>query len=159
MAFEICDARDTDIPAVAEIENGSFTDPWPESSFRQLFRDPRTTFLIARDADVPVAGYALATQVGDEAEILNLAVVPSSRNCGIGGRVLDELLARLTAAGIRQIFLEVRESNAFARKLYTSREFAEISSRRDYYRRPVESAVVMRKQSSARSQPPTENLL
>jgi ribosomal-protein-alanine N-acetyltransferase len=42
------------------------------------------------------------------------------------------------------VFLEVRESNEVARRLYSVLGFAKVGRRRSYYRRPVEDAVVLR---------------
>ena len=43
------------------------------------------------------------------------------------------------------LYLEVRESNDAARRLYASRGFEEVGRRRKYYRRPVEDAIVLRR--------------
>ena len=59
--------------------------------------------------------------------------------------MLDAVLIDLGGKGVRMAFLEVRESNSAARKLYDSRGFREIGRRRNYYRRPVEDALVMRR--------------
>ena len=74
-----------------------------------------------------------------EFEILNLAVDPACRRQGIAKALLDHQLAR---GGVH--FLEVRESNRAARKLYEYKGFVVIGTRRDYYSNPEESAIVMR---------------
>jgi ribosomal-protein-alanine N-acetyltransferase len=43
------------------------------------------------------------------------------------------------------VYLEVRESNAPARALYAAHGFQEAGRRKEYYRRPVEDAVVLRR--------------
>ena len=92
-----------------------------------------------------VAGYVAAFSVGEDGEILNVAVGPPYRGRGLAGQMLDAVLIELAARGVRSAFLEVRESNRAARALYASRGFAEIGRRRDYYRRPVEDALVLRR--------------
>ena len=57
------------------------------------------------------------------------------------GPALDEGRAR----GIEAVYLEVRDSNQRARRLYRSRGFEEVGRRRGYYRRPVEDAIVLRR--------------
>jgi len=59
--------------------------------------------------------------------------------------MLDAVLIELGHRGVRAAFLEVRESNTAARALYGSRGFREIGRRKNYYRRPVEDALVMRR--------------
>jgi len=54
------------------------------------------------------------------------------------------MLEVLAGRGVQQVFLEVRESNAPARALYTAQGFKEVGRRKQYYRRPVEDAIVLR---------------
>jgi ribosomal-protein-alanine N-acetyltransferase len=92
-----------------------------------------------------IVGYVVGFSVGEDAEILNVAVAPDCRGRGLAGQMLDAVLIQLGARGVRAAFLEVRESNEAARSLYRSRGFGEIGRRQRYYRRPVEDALVLRK--------------
>ena len=88
-----------------------------------------------------VAGFLFWRQVAPgEAEILNVAVGREYRGYGLGTR----LVARFQNKWRRSCFLEVRESNANARKLYEKMGFSESGRRRDYYQNPSETAIVMR---------------
>ena len=49
------------------------------------------------------------------------------------------------SAGCRAAFLEVRESNTNARRLYVGMGFREVGQRRNYYNRPREHAIQYRK--------------
>lgn len=135
-----------DIAAIARIERASFGDPWTEESFLELLGIPSAIFLVAtKGGENAVAGYVVAAVASDQAEILNLAVNPSERRSGLGGELLDAAFAALIARGAREVFLEVRESNVAALALYRSRGFGAISRRRNYYRNPVEDALVLRR--------------
>lgn len=135
-----------DLTGISRIERSSFADPWTEESFRRLIDVEPAIFLVAEcDPDSTVAGYVAAFAVGEDGEILNVAVAPEFRGRGLAGQMLDAVLIELGARGVRTAFLEVRESNEAARGLYGSRGFAEIGRRRGYYRRPVEDALVMRR--------------
>jgi len=138
-------ATQADVPAIVEIERTSFGDPWSEGTFRDLLRLRQAIFLVATEG-IPesVCGYVIAAAVADEAEVLNLAVAPQSRRRGVGGRLLDAGLGMIREQGAREVFLEVRESNAAAIALYKSRGFADLSRRARYYRNPVEDALVLR---------------
>ena len=136
-------ARDADIPAVLEIEQAAFGDPWSRSAFIDLLDDPRVAFLVA-DAGGAVQGYVVAWFVLDEGEIGNLAVSAEARRGGIGARLLDGAIGAVRKARVDSLYLEVRDSNAAARALYASRGFVEVGRRRDYYRRPKEDALVLR---------------
>lgn len=135
-----------DIAAIARIERASFGDPWSQESFRELLGMPAAIFLVAtRPAENTVAGYVIAAIASDQAEILNLAVRPSDRRGGLGGELLDAAFSVLRSRGAREVFLEVRESNQAALGLYRSRGFTALSRRRNYYRNPLEDALVLRR--------------
>jgi ribosomal-protein-alanine N-acetyltransferase len=139
-------AVEADLGRVAEIEKSCFADPWTKESFRSVLTGLPAIFQVAvpPPGDV-VRGYAIAFSVGEDAEILNLAVDSGFRGQGLAGKMLDVVLIELAARGARTTFLEVRESNEAARALYRSRGFVEIGRRKRYYRRPVEDALVLRR--------------
>ena len=64
---------------------------------------------------------------------------------GIGKQMLTVLEEEAKGLGIKTLYLEVRESNQSARKLYTSFGFEEDGIRRDFYELPKENAVLMHK--------------
>lgn len=135
-----------DVPAVAAIERASFGDPWTEDAFHELVHMGDAIFLVAtRGALQVVAGYIVARVAADEADVLNLAVSPAERRRGLGGELLDAGLAGVIDRGVREVFLEVRESNVAALALYGSRGFSAVSRRARYYRNPVEDALLLRR--------------
>jgi ribosomal-protein-alanine N-acetyltransferase len=148
-------ATERDLDMVSLIEQLSFTDPWSRSAFASLLGHRHVLFRVAEWATVPrgedagtpveVAGYVVAWLAADEAEIANLAVAPTLRGRGIGGWLLDAVLTEAALGGAVAVYLEVRESNAAARQLYASRGFMEVGRRRNYYRRPHEDALVLRR--------------
>ncbi|MDQ3523203.1 MAG: ribosomal protein S18-alanine N-acetyltransferase, partial [Gemmatimonadota bacterium] len=82
----------------------------------------------------------------DEAELGNVAVAPEARACGVADTLVRAVLERIRQRGARACFLEVRESNLAAQRLYRRRGFEVVGRRRAYYSRPVEDALVMRLQ-------------
>lgn len=90
-----------------------------------------------------VCGLVAFRMVSDEAEVLNLAVNSKQRRQGIGSRLLEVMIEACKAAGVKKIFLEVRESNGGARKFYSRMGFKEDGRRRQYYRQPVDDALVL----------------
>ena len=75
-----------------------------------------------------------------ETEILNLAVQARFRRRGVAVALLRSVIR----ARPGEIFLEVRESNQGARRLYQSLGFEETGTRPEYYEEPPEAAIVMR---------------
>ena len=100
-------------------------------------------FLVAEQQG-KVAGYVVALDAADEGEILNLAVAEGGRRRGLGRALVEAIIAALSERGVRQVYLEVRESNAAARALYAGFGFKDVGRRKGYYRRPVEDAIVLR---------------
>jgi ribosomal-protein-alanine N-acetyltransferase len=139
-------ATEADLAEVTRIEKSSFADPWTEESFRRLLGVAPAIFLVALfPPDEAVAGYVVAFSLAEDGELLNVAVDPKFRGKGLAGQMVDAVLIELGARGVRAAFLEVRESNSAARALYESRGFIEIGRRSNYYRRPVEDALVLRR--------------
>lgn len=119
-----------------------FSDPWSANDFGECLASG-IPFLVAEQHGT-VAAYVIAHGAADAGEILNLGVAPAHRRRGVGHALVERMLALLAGRGVRAVFLEVRESNAVARRLYQSLGFAEVARRARYYRRPVEDAVVLR---------------
>ena len=138
-----------DVSAMAAIEALAFSDPWPAKSFHELLAHPFSRMSTAVDRSGGVVGYCIMLRAVDEAEIANIATVPGMRRRGVGARLLDEAIVAGTVAGVVAMFLEVRESNTAARALYSSRGFVAVGRRRGYYRRPVEDALVLRRDATA----------
>ena len=124
------------------IERASFGDPWTARDFRDAL-GAATLFLVSVCAE-RVQGYVVARRVADEGEILNLAVAPKDRRRGVGKALARQALDALRAQGAVAVYLEVRESNAAARRLYEGLGFQSVGRRVRYYRAPTEDAVVLR---------------
>jgi ribosomal-protein-alanine N-acetyltransferase len=80
----------------------------------------------------------------DEGELGDIAVLPELRGAGIGRTLLQEGIALAASRGTRSLFLEVREANDVARRLYATVGFHVVGVRKQYYTEPVEDAIVMR---------------
>lgn len=141
--WRIRPARPADADRLAPLERRCFSDPWSAVAFEELLRFPLTVALVAERGET-VVGYLIARAIAGEAEILNLAVDPDERRRGLGARLLDEGLSAVAEAGAHQVWLEVRESNLAAQKLYQSRGFGLMGRRARYYKNPVEDALVLR---------------
>ncbi len=134
----------SDLPAILKIENASYSTPWREATFEGLMRR-HDTDIIGMTVMGRLVGYAICWTVGEQAELGNLAVIPSERGKGIGTRLIAAATERVHERGARVCFLEVRVSNEIARGLYERAGFRAIGRRRDYYAKPREDAIVMRR--------------
>jgi ribosomal-protein-alanine N-acetyltransferase len=132
-----------DVDGVVAIERAAFTDPWPRRAFEELLAERHVRSLAIDDAGGRLVGYALCSVAADEGEILNLAVDPTARRRGYARRLLGAALDLMRQEGVTGIFLEVRQSNAAAIRLYSGAGFRSVSVRRGYYRNPTEHALTM----------------
>jgi ribosomal-protein-alanine N-acetyltransferase len=131
------------IDEVLEIERLSFTDPWSREMFRSELEVGGGTYARMAERDGRLLGYSLAVLVADEAHLGNLAVHPDARGAGVGQALLDDLVQAAEKRRASRLTLEVRASNERARKFYYRNGFIDVAMRKNYYRNPVEDAIVM----------------
>lgn len=131
-----------DLPEILRIENASFTIPWSEALFFHELNNPMSTSRVAR-AEGKIVGYSFGSRILDEGHILNLAVHKDYRRLGIATELVKDIIEDLSENECRVIFLEVRDSNEAAKRIYSEFNFTIIGTRKNYYISPVEDAVVM----------------
>ncbi len=144
--FSVQLMNSADLSQVGQIEDDAYQFPWPLQLFRECLQ-ARYHAVVAVGEDQPskVRGYALMTSHSDEAEILNLTVDSKFRSQGIGAQLLQHMITQARTDGARQLFLEVRESNASASRIYTRFFFKQVGRRKGYYQgsEDREDALVM----------------
>ena len=127
------------LPAIAELEQFCFSDPWSADALAEELNNPCAHFLTALDGNT-VVGYLGCHHVADEGFIANVAVHPSYRRQGVARALVataieqGHVLSRLT--------LEVRASNAAAISLYESFGFVNDGVRPRFYAHPTEDACI-----------------
>src|SRR5467141_4949949 len=132
-----------DAAAATEILKGSpEASQWTEWGFRELLGWRGVLALVSEDAR-KVSGFIVGRQVGEEAEILNLAVILANRRKGEGRALLKGALEEFRARDVSRVFLEVRESNEGGIALYARHGFSRAGRRANYYHNPEEAAIVM----------------
>ncbi len=135
-------AVEPDIPRIIEIERSSYADPWEESLFIEALGE-NGKYLFVDEERNELAGYILFEPVLDEGHITNLAVDKKYRGRGIAAELLNKVLDLAGKLNVKLIFLEVRESNVAAKKLYSKFGFKEIGRRKSYYSAANEDALVL----------------
>jgi ribosomal-protein-alanine acetyltransferase len=106
-------------------------------------RSAGETILVA-EWDGAVCGLVVFRVAGGECEILNLAVDPDQRRHGVGTSLLQSAVAQARRNKAKEVFLEVRESNAAAISFYAKQGFTKIGERARYYSTPTENAVLLK---------------
>ena len=140
--IEIVRMNESHVSAVAELERQNFSDPWPDIAVRGELTNKLALWLVALE-DGEVVGYVGSQTVLQEADMMNIAVADSHRRRGIAKMLVEELIRQLDAY---QLTLEVRASNAPAISLYEALGFQQVGLRKNYYRKPKEDALILRKE-------------
>ena len=82
------------------------------------------------------AGFLMAQNVLDQAEILTLAVDPECRRQGIAARLVADFHQSCLKRAVSKVFLEVAADNAAAIALYRANGYDEVGLRKRYYSHP-----------------------
>jgi len=134
---------------VLEIEQGAISPPWSsEALLDEMSRDDSYFVVAVNQAGEPspcLVGFAFLRQVGDDGELLHIAVDTTSRGCGVGDALMSAVFKHATENALKSVFLEVRSSNNTAIRLYEKHGFSTVRIRKDYYDKPVEDALIMSK--------------
>ncbi len=132
-------ALPADLGLLEHLERASFPDFWTRESVHTSLHEAGYLVLVADEV-----GFLIGWSVGEEAEIARLGVLETARGQGIGVALVERALGEFKARGVCSVFLEVREENHIARRLYGRLKFDEIARRRSYYSDGMD-AIVMRR--------------
>lgn len=131
--------------AVAAIEEICFSTPWSENAILHEVTNPISYWLVAVE-NGQVLGYVGSQYGYGEADMMNLAVVSDFRKRGIGQLLVAELISHLDDLHVKSLTLEVRQSNYAAVNLYEKMGFQQVGLRPNYYQKPKEAALILRKE-------------
>jgi [ribosomal protein S18]-alanine N-acetyltransferase len=137
---------------VTAIERESYTNPWPRSAFEyEIDKNPVSFCLVAlsTEASNELAGYCISWIVFEYLHIQNVTVHPAHRRRGLGRFLLARAFEEGISRGATVALLEVRRSNLAALDLYLELGFREAGTRKDYYSRPREDAVLFERELTA----------
>jgi len=119
-----------DAPSIAQIHRAAFDHPWSEADFAAYLASDHLWVI-----GDPIAGFLLIRAIGDEAEILTIAVDPAARRNGYASSLLAASKQELAGLGVMRLILEVAADNLPAVSLYEREGFLPFGVRKAYYRR------------------------
>ena len=134
------------IKEIARLEELCFSEPWSEEGILEAYR--LGTKFFAAEADKKLIGYIGIKAVIDEGYITNIAVFPEFRRRGVAKALLNKVFEFAKEKGLSFVSLEVRPSNTVAISLYEKTGFKEAGRRKNFYRLPLEDALIMTKRFS-----------
>ncbi len=136
-------AQKGDLAALQALETECFSEAWSEKSLLQLLDNPDYLTLLERDAEGNALTYLIGWQIAGEAELARIGVTLAARRQGLAGQMLHAALLIWRTARVQNVWLEVRQSNVAARRLYEKRGFTVVGTRKNYYA-DGEDALVLR---------------
>jgi len=156
-------ATENDIQRILEIEQEAISPPWTHGALLSEMYKKDSYFVIAIDDSAPsttdvddyssptvdkhrspaVVGFAILRSVGDDGELLQIAVDKAQKRGGVADLLMIATLEYARKNTLGSVFLEVRRGNAAAVGLYKKHGFTSMRIRKNYYSDPVGDAVVM----------------
>ena len=129
-----------DIPAIMILEKELFSTTWEEEMFIEEINKQYAYIVEIKDK---IIGYICGWKLLDEFNVTNIAIATDYQRKGFAKALVQFLMSKLLDEKCFKFFLEVRESNDSAKKLYKKMGFSVIGSRKNYYHSPDENALVL----------------
>ncbi len=133
------------IDELVNLENECFSTPWTAQMFLGDLISEHTCYFGAFDENGSLVGYAGMWISVDDGQITNVAVHPKYRRKGIAQSLIINLIQVCKRKKLTAITLEVRKGNNGAISLYQKLGFLTVGLRENYYKNPIEDAVLMTK--------------
>ena len=120
-----------DAEGVFNVEKQISVEPWSATLFRDCVSVGYSCWVYEDKNEI--IGFGLLSCAAGEAHILNLGVVPVRQGEGLGKRMMRHLLKVTRDLDANILYLEVRESNEIAKRMYKNLSFMEVGIREAYY--------------------------
>lgn len=140
LIVELVPMREADVDAITAIERRAHPFPWTRGNFVDSLKAGHSAWVFREGGTL--VGYGVLMMTVEEAELLDIAIVPEWQRGGRGSVLLERLFEVARSHGAIRMLLEVRPSNESGLALYRRFGFAEIGRRRAYYH-GKEDAIVM----------------
>ena len=116
---------------VVAIEASAYEHPWTRGNFSDSLRSGyQAQVLVGGDT---ILGYFVAMKGVDEVHLLNITVAPEHQSQGWGRVILDAIALWARRQGAQWLWLEVRESNGRAQRIYERHGYRRVGERKGYY--------------------------
>lgn len=132
----------TDLDRVVALEQSIFPQPWSANTVASELVDNHFSHCSIIECAANVIGFAIYWRVAGEGHLIRIAIEPAFRGKGLGQRFVAWLLEDMKKNKIENIYLEVRQSNRPAVRMYEHAGFEHVGIRRRYYE-DGEDAVLM----------------
>lgn len=139
MPYQLRPLRVEDLLAVTQISTAGGYSNWNEVTFESCFKENYRAWVLVNDEEI--MGFLVFLMNLDEIEILNIGVLAKDQRKGLAAYLIKQLLEFSAENKMKQIFLEVNQSNLPAIQLYGKQGFQQVGYRKNYYSK--EDALVL----------------
>ena len=145
------EATDADIPAILELENLCFVDPWKrENVLYEMHENPVSNVWvieleIKEQNAKSVVGFCDYWHTFDSATIAQIAVHPQLQRKQLGSAMMDEIINDCYAKKVQTLTLEVRANNEKAINFYLKHGFKKELVKPQYYKDGTDAIYMIRK--------------
>ena len=152
MSLETGPLKLSDAAAAADLERECFSDPWSLETVEQTIRRAEEgAGALSYGAfgvweEERLIGVLFSMAVAGEGELHRIAVDAAHRGRGAALALMEVFFRWLKDCGCNTAFLEVREGNLPAIRLYEKCGFVLYGRRKGYYHAPEEDALLFRYQ-------------
>ena len=129
--MKIRDAIIEDAGEIFKIEQNVFKDYWSLKSIKSEFLNSTNSYISVLEIDNNIVGYIFQRIIYNQSHIVNLAIDVPFQHKGYGKFLLKNTLEK--DSHDTDVFLEVKEVNLPAIKLYSDLGFEEIKKKDRYY--------------------------
>lgn len=129
-----------DLPTIMILEKELFSTAWEEEMF---IEEMEKQYAYVLEVKNKIIGYICGWKLLDDFNITNIAIAADFQRKGFGKALVQFLMSKLLDENCFKFFLEVRNSNFAAKKLYEMMGFRIIGSRKNYYHSPQEDALIL----------------
>ena len=122
-----------DLEIFCQMDEEAGPNPWSRKSIWDSLNGNHLCLKFLIEGEI--CGFCILLEAGPEVEILNFVIKRDFQHRGWGRKALRQLISLDRFEPVETIWLEVREGNTRARKLYTTEGFEVSRIRKDYYRK------------------------
>jgi ribosomal-protein-alanine N-acetyltransferase len=143
--LSLLELSESHIDQIMRLENAAHSHPWSVAIMSGAISRHLGIGLCRIDTEeFDLIGFALVSVVLDEAELLNFVIDPALQGQGMGSIFVESVIDEVTIKA-KRFYLEVRQSNIPAIRLYENAGFVEAGVRRNYYptKAGKEDAILM----------------
>ncbi len=133
-------ACESDCAIMAKLDSQRGSDSWSRQQFEFEINNPLSSCVVVEDMEV--YGFSIMRNIAPEAELLLIVITANRRGEGVGRALLEYHIDWMKQEQVISIFLEVREGNTAAQRLYKRSGFTNVGTRKGYYN-DGEAAMVM----------------